>query len=145
MGGMFSPYCTIRRSFKEVTMKKLISLLLIISTPAYADNAVTVHTDDVVTKQYDGGTLLDKEKANKVKDQLIDADACTKENDSYQKSVLLYQANDKIYQDENSLLLNRNVELTKDLNSSRQTSDLEKIGYIILGAAMLYGGSRLVR
>lgn len=126
-------------------MKKLISLILILSTPAYADTAIKVKTGDVVTIPFDQGTLLDTDKATKIKDQLINGDTCAKENESFQKSVDFYKKNQTLYQDENNLLLNQNIELNKSLNSAHRTSDWEKIGYIILGAGILYGASRLTR
>lgn len=128
-------------------MKKLIALLLIVSTPAYAGNAITVHTGDIVQPAYDSGTLLDKDQANKVKDQLIDGDACQKETQSYQKSIDLYKGNEQLYRDENNLLLNRNIELTKTLNDQRSTSDWVKVGYVLLGmsvtALAVYGAGQL--
>jgi hypothetical protein len=130
-------------------MKRFIVLLLLLSTPAYADQAITVHTGDVVTKQFDQGTLLDAPKATKIEDQLIDGDTAKKENASFQKSIELYKANESLYQDENTLLLNRNIELSKALNDSRSTSDWLKVGYFILGAAVVsagvYGASHLVK
>lgn len=126
-------------------MKKIISLLLILSTPAYADQAVLVKTGDIVQLQFDHGTLLDQEKANKIKDQLIERDALQKENESFQKSVELYKNNQKLYQEENDLLLNRNIELTRTLNDTRSTSSWEKIAYVILGAGLIYGASRITR
>lgn len=130
-------------------MKKLIALLLIISTPAYADQAITVHTGDTVTKQFDQGTLLDKPKADKVKNELIDGDACKKENGGYQQEIQLYQNNEKLYQDENTALLNSNTNLTKSLNDSKSMSDWEKAGFFLLGVAVtglaVYGASKVVQ
>lgn len=130
-------------------MKKLIALLLIISTPSYADNAVKVKTGDIVPKEYDGGTLLDSQKAEKIKDQLIERDAFEKQNKSYEKSIDLYKANEQLYQDQNTILLNRNIELTKTLNDTRTTSDWAKIGYFLLGVTItgvaVYGASRLTK
>lgn len=114
-------------------MKKLIALLLILSTPAYAGNAIKVKTGDVVQPTFDQGTLLDKEQADKIKDQLIERDGFEKENTSYKKSVELYEANKVIYQQENTLLLNRNIELSKAVNDSRSRSTWEVIGYVVLG------------
>lgn len=130
-------------------MKKLIAILLILSTPAYADNAIKVKTGDIVQPTFDQGTLLDKEKAEKIKDQLIERDGFEKENLSYKKSVDLYEANKTIYQEENTLLLNRNIELTKTLNNSRQTNDWVKVGYFLLGVGVtglaVYGAARLTK
>lgn len=130
-------------------MKKLIAILLILSTPAYADNAIKVKTGDIVQPTFDQGTLLDKEKAEKIKDQLIERDGFEKENLSYKKSVDLYEANKTIYQEENTLLLNRNIKLTKTLNDSRQTNDWVKVGYFLLGVGVtglaVYGAARLTK
>jgi len=131
--------------FTELTLTKLIALLLIISTPAYAGNAITVKTGDIVPPAFNEGTLLDKEQAGKIKDQLIERDGFEKENKSYQKSIELYKANETIYQSQNEILLNRNIKLSESLNSSRSTSTWEVIGYMALGALTLYGGSRLTR
>ena len=125
-------------------MKKFIAILLILSQPAFADQALPIKLGNPAP--FDG-TILDKEKAEKVKDQLIDADACKLENDSFQKSVDLYKNNQVIYNQENSLLLGRNVELSKALSEAKETSDWTKIGYFALGiivvSAGVYGASRL--
>lgn len=128
-------------------MKKLIALLLIISTPAFAADipAIKVKTGDVVKPEYDQGTLMDKEKAEKIRDELIDKDAYKKENESYKRSIELYRSNEVIYLEQKDMLLKQNIELTKTLNDTRSTSTLEKIGLIILGAGILYGASRLTR
>lgn len=130
-------------------MNKILYLLLMISETTYAASAITVHTGDVITKEFNEGTLLDKEQANKIKDQLIERDAFEKENKSYEKSIELYKANEKLYQDQNSLLLNRNIELTKTVNDTRQTSDWVKVGYFVLGVtitgAAVWGASKLAK
>ena len=130
-------------------MKKLLVLLLVLSTPAYADSAIKVHTGDVVAPAYDQGTLLDVEKAVKIRDQLVDGDSCKKENESFQKSIDLYKSNETLYQGENTLLLNRNIELSKTLNDSRETSDWVKVGFFALGVVItgtaVWGASRLAK
>ena len=125
-------------------MKKLIALLLIISLPAHADQAQPIKAGQPAP--YDG-TVLDKEKAGKIKDQLIERDEFQRLNDSYQKSIDIYKANETIYNQENSLLLSRNVELSKALNDAKATSDWTKVGYFVLGivvvSAGVYGASKL--
>jgi hypothetical protein len=128
-------------------MKKLLSLLLIISTPAYAGNAIKVHTGDVVTKEFNEGTLLDKEQAERIKDQLIERDAFEKESASYKKSVELYKNNEVILSNQKDLLLNQNIKLTETLNDQRDMSEWTKVGYFVLGIAItgaaVYGASQL--
>ena len=130
-------------------MNKLISILLILSTPAYAGNAVKVHTGDVVTKEYNEGTLLDKEQAERIKDQLIERDAFEKENASYKKSVELYKSNEVILSNQKDLLLNQNIKLTETLNDQRDMSEWTKAAYFVLGVAVtglaVYGASRLAK
>ena len=45
------------------------------------------------------------------------------------------------------MLLNQNIELTKTLNDTRETSDWVKVGYFVLGIAVtgaaVYGASKL--
>lgn len=120
----------------ENILNKLIALLLILSTPAYAGNATRVHTGDVVTKEYNEGTLLDKEQADRIKDQLIERDAFEKENASYKKSVELYKSNEVILSNQKDLLLNQNIKLTETLNDQRDMSEWTKIGYFVLGVAV---------
>lgn len=114
-------------------MKKYIALLLLFSFPAYADNAVKVKTGDIVKPEYNEGTLLDKEKAEKIKDQLIERDGFQKENESYKKTVELYKANETIYMDQKDMLLKQNIELSGALNDSRSTSNWERLAYVLLG------------
>jgi hypothetical protein len=124
-------------------MKKLITLLLLLASPAYADQAlpITKGQPSPVT-----GTVLDTEKAKKVEDQLIDADTCQKENTSYQQSIDLYKKNEVIYNQENSMLLGRNVDLSKALSEAKETSDLTKILYFVGGIAVVgiaaYAGNK---
>jgi hypothetical protein len=134
-------------------MKKTIIMILlssvILNPVAAADSALKVKAGEAVPKQYDQGTLLDPGQASKIKQQLQDADDCTKENKSYQKSVELYKSNETAYQDENTLLLNRNLSLSKSLNDAKETSDLTKILYFGLGVVItggaFYGASKLVK
>ncbi len=114
-------------------MIKLISLLLITAQPVYADQAIKVHTGDVVKPEFDQGTLLDAQKADKIRDQLIDGDACQKEKESFQKSIELYRQNETLYTEQKNILLNSNIELSKALNESRSTSNWERLGYVLLG------------
>ncbi len=135
------------RLLRILKMNKLISLLLIISTPAYAGNAIKVHTGDVVTKEFNEGTLLDKEQAERIKDQLIERDAFEKENASYKKSVDLYKNNEVILSNQKDLLLNQNIKLTETLNDQRDMSEWTKIGYFVLGIGIaglaVYGAGQL--
>lgn len=130
-------------------MNKLLALLLILAQPVYADNAIKVHTGDVVKPEFNEGTLMDKEKAEKIRDELIEKDALVKEKESYEKSIKLYEENKTIYQVENDMLLHRNIELSKALNDARETSDWVKVGYFVLGVAItgvaVYGAAKIAK
>ncbi len=133
-------------------MKLLItSLLIFVFTvqTALADKAITVETGHVVTKEYDQGTLLDKEKSRKIRDELIEKDGLVKLNESLNKSIDLYKSNEEIMLKQKDLLLNQNIELTKTLNDTRSVSGWEKVGYFILGVAItgaaVYGASKLAK
>jgi len=95
------------------------------------------------------GTLLDKETANKVKNELIEKDALVKTNESLNRSIKLYKDNQDILGDQKDMLIKQNIELTKTLNDARDTSDWVKVGYFVLGVvvtgAAAYGASRLVK
>lgn len=127
-------------------MKSIIIALLIISQPALADTAINISKGQPAP--YDG-VLMDKEKAEKIRDELIEKDALVKINESLNKSVILHRSNEDILTNQNKMLLNQNIEVTKALNESRETSTLTKIGYflggVIITGAAVYGASRLVK
>lgn len=129
---------------KNLFIAALISLTII--NPVYADEATPIKKGD--PSPYTG-TVLDTEKANKIKDQLIERDSFEKENQSYKKSIDLYKSSETILYGQKDMLLNQNIELTKTLNDTRSTSDWLKVGYFVLGVAVtglaVYGASRLNR
>ena len=130
-------------------MKKTLILILLLANinTAVADQAVTVKAGDVVSQSYDRGTLLDREKAEKIKDELIEKDGLVKQVESYDKTIKLYRSNEDILNSQKDMLLKQNIELTKTLNDTRQTSDWVKIGFFVLGIGIaglgVYGASRL--
>ena len=130
--------------FKKILI--CITLISLISTNCYADQAVEVKKGDIVP--YDG-SLLDREKANKIRDELIEKDGLVRTNESLNKSIQLYRSNELIYNDQKKLLLDQNIELTKTLNDTRETSTFTKVLYFLGGVALtgaaVYGASRLVK
>lgn len=93
------------------------------------------------------GTLLDKESSNKVKNELIEKDALQKTNESLNRSIKLYRDNEDILADQKDMLIKQNIELTKTVNDTRETSGWVKVGYFVLGIAVtsaaVYGASKL--
>jgi hypothetical protein len=129
--------------------KQILSLMLIslmVANNCFANQAVNIDKDQ---KAPFSGVLFDKEKANNVKNELIEKDSLVKTNESLNKSINLYRSNQDLVNKENDLLLNQNVKLTENLNSAREMSDIAKIGYFLLGVAVtgaaVYGASRLAK
>jgi len=130
-------------------MKLLIATILTLIFTiqvALADTAVNLSKDQPAP--YDG-VLLDKEKADKIRDELIDKDALEKTNESLNKSINLYRSNEDILNNQKGMLINQNIELTKALNDTRETSGWTKVGYFLLGVAVtgvaVYGATRLAK
>lgn len=128
-------------------MKLFITTLLIFAFTiqcAIADNAVELDKGQPAPFP---GTLLDKETSQKVKNDLIERDALKSTNESLNRSIKLYKDNQNILHDQKDMLLNQNIELTKTLNDTRETSDWVKVGYFVLGivitGAGVYGASKL--
>ena len=125
-------------------MKTLLILLLIFTQVGYANQATDIKKDQPAP--YDG-VIMDKEKANNVKNELIEKDGLEKTNESLQKTITLYGKNQDLYEQKSDMLLKQNIELTKSLNDTRKMNDLEKIGLFVLGVAVtglaVYGASRL--
>jgi hypothetical protein len=133
-------------------MKLLIAAILLFSftvQSALANDAITVKEGQVVTKPFDGGTLMDKEMAEKVRDELIEKDYLEKTNESLNKTIILHRSNEEILTNQKGILLNQNIELTKTLNDTRSVSGWEKVGYFVLGvvvtSAAVYGAARLAK
>lgn len=130
-------------------MKKILSLILLSSIfihPALVDQAIDLKEGQIAPY---AGTLLDKEKANKVKNELIEKDGLKEDNTSLNKQLIYYKSNEDLLNKKGDMLLNQNIEMTKVLNDARNTSTLEKIGFFVLGVvvtgAAVYGASRLTR
>ena len=128
-------------------MKLFITTLLIFAFTiqcAIADNAVELDKGQPAPFP---GTLLDKATSQKVKNELIERDALKSTNDSLNRSVKLYKDNQDILHDQKEMLFKQNIELTKTLNDTRETSDWVKVGYFVLGivvtGAGVYGASKL--
>lgn len=132
-------------------MKLLVAIILLFTftiQAAFADNAVTVKEGFVVPKEYNQGTLMDKEKAEKVRDELIEKDVLQKTNDSLNKSILIYKSNEEIFNNQKDMLIKQNIALTETLNDSRETSGWVKAGYFVLGVAVtglaVWGASKAI-
>lgn len=66
-------------------------------------------------------------------------------NESLERSVVIYKNNEEQSEKQINIALTRNTDLAKELASARSTSDLERIIYVILGAAAMYGGAKVAK
>ena len=127
-------------------LKYLLIISMISSQPVFADNSINLNKGDSAPYS---GVLLDKEKADKIRDELIDKDALVKINESLNKSVIIYRSNEDILNGQKNMLVNQNIELTKVLNDTRETSSWVRVGYFVLGIAVtsaaVYGATRLAK
>lgn len=127
-----------------IIKKLLVISLIFVQIPVYANQAIDLEKDQ---KAPYSGTLLDKEKANNVKNELLEKDSLAKQNESLNKELNLFKVNQDYMNEKNDLLLKQNIDLTKNLNDTRQMSDWTKVGYFLLGVVVVgagvYGASRL--
>lgn len=95
------------------------------------------------------GLLLSNKKANEVKNELVERDKVKEINKSLEISLNLEKENFKLSEDKNKLLINRNDELSKQLQDSREMSDIKKILWFALGVVAtggaVYGASKLAK
>lgn len=111
-----------------------------------------VHAEDVVILQKDSpapftGLLFTQQKANELKNGLVERDGLLKINESLNKSLTLQ---DNIIQKKDegiTTLLDQNDRLAKSLYNERTVSDWTRAGYFILGViitgAAFYGAQRI--
>lgn len=130
-------------------IKKILTVMLISLTvvnSSFANQAIDVKAGQAAP--YDG-VLLDKEKANEIKNELIDKDGLTQINLSLNKTIELHQKNTDTLNQSNAILMDRNLDLTKELNSSRELSTFTKVLYFVGGVALtgaaVWGASKLSR
>ena len=119
-------------------MKKLIALLLLVCSPAYANTAVLLKGQPAPW----GGILMSQEKAEQVRQIKLDLDLKLVEVD-----ILTRQ--NKLLTDYTATSEQHIQSLSKQVVESRDNSMLGKIGYFLLGAAtttiIAYGVSQSLR
>lgn len=108
----------------------LISLIIVNSLGAYAEDVI--YLDKGKAAPYDG-YLFTPEKAKDTRLQLIEGDYNKDLVKSLTKTIDLYQSNEEISNKKVDLLLDQNDKLAVQLNSSRQVSNWEKVGYFLGG------------
>lgn len=110
-------------------MKKIIIyhlLIFLIIESSYAQNAIDITKGQPAPYS---GVLLSKEKAESIKNELIEKDKLKEINESYKRTVNLYKENEQYFNEQIKFLRNENNELNKKANFT----DIEKIGWFTLG------------
>lgn len=131
---------------KTLWINLIISSTLLLNSLCFAQDSVLLHQNDKAP--YDG-ILLTQDKAQDVKNKLLEGDSYKLLNDSLNKSLNL-QA-DIITKDDNkiNLCMDQNDKLAKSLQSSTTMSDWEKVGYFLVGvfatAAAIYGAHQIYK
>ncbi len=113
-------------------LKKILILLLISLTAnnSYAADVTELKKDQPAPYT---GFLFTPEKAQEVKNQLVEADRLKEINESYKRSIELYKDNEKLHEERMTKTMAQADNLAKNLYETRSTSTLEKFGYFFLG------------
>lgn len=127
-------------------MKKLITILLIISHWVFADEAVFLNKNDPAP--YDG-FLITPAKVQEIKQVKFERDTYLKLNESYDKSLKLQEDINSKNQDKIKLLLDQNDKLAKTAYDSQSINTLEKALWFVGGMVAVglgaYGISQVSR
>lgn len=115
--------------------------LLIDSTP------ITVLTKGTPSP-YDG-VLFPKDKADILKNEIIDLNTCTTDKTSLNTEIDLYKSNQSLISQQVTLLLNQNQVLIEAKSKEESTSEVKKYVYfasgILVTALSVYLGSRFTK
>lgn len=129
--------------------KQMLLAMLIFSIAANSYAAGTSYDLKAGQAAPVDGVLLDKVKANEVKNELLEKDGLVKLNQSLTLSLELMDKNQSILTQKTDLLLAQNTDLIKANNDSRSTSTWAAIGYTLLGVGIaglgVWGASKLAR
>lgn len=122
----------------------LSSSLMIESNIAFARGGDVVFLEQNAPAPFKG-ILFTNEKALDMEKQLKECDDLQLQIDSFNKSIALYKANETLYDNKISLLVDQNGKLINNLNSSHELSKWENAGWFILGMIAISGGLYLGR
>lgn len=112
----------------------LLKILLIFSLSVNNAYAVDVSLLDKDQPAPYKGYLFTEEKTLQIRRDLLEFDNQKSVIESYQRSINLYKANEQTYIDKTTILLQQNDKLAQSVYQAKSTSDLEKVGYFLLGA-----------
>ena len=118
----------------------LIFLIAVNSIPSAAYDAKLLEKGDISPFQ---GVLFSTDDANKIRVELLERDTFLFLNESYKRSLDLTDKNMKLKDEQLDLVMNRNLDLTKALNSQKDMNNWERALWFGLGIAVstltLYG------
>ena len=115
-------------------MKYLLILFLLFNSIVKADDVVFLPAGE--SKNYDG-YLFTPQKAQDVKNTLIERDGLLKLNESLQRSLNLQSGIIEADQKKIQLLLDQNDKLAQSLGSSQSLNNLERFGWFLVGVVSI--------
>ena len=124
------------------TVIKLFLILSILSTNANADIAIEIKGGD---RAPFSGMLMDAEKSNKIRIQLLEGDYNKALAESYLRSIDRYKQNEKLYEERSALLLNQNSKLIDQIKVNEASDTLSHILWIGAGMAITVLGGLIVK
>ena len=113
-----------------------------ISTKSLANESVYLSKDSPAPFS---GFLLPQSKVLEFRNMEIKNKEYKLTNESLERSIVIYKNNEEQSEKQIDIALTRNTELAKELASARSTSDLQRIIYVLLGAAAMYGGAKVAK
>lgn len=122
-----------------------VSSALIVN-PLYANDVVYLEKDK--PSPY-SGILFPVERANELRKMAIELETLRAINESYSKSIQLYQKTMQLNDEKYLLIYNQNDRLSEALVESRRSSDLQKIIWFGLGVLAtgfaVYGAKKVIQ
>src|SRR5690606_36080133 len=103
-------------------LKTILLIFLIAGNNVQAYDSVFLSKNDPAPYE---GLLFNIKDANKLRIELIEKDTFKTLNDSYERSLKLLDGNLKLKDEQIDLLVNRNIDLTKSLNSQKSMNNYE--------------------
>ena len=131
--------------------QKILLITSIVTSSAILTN-VALAGEDAVYLEKDSkapyaGILLPVDKATNVRKSLIELDTLKAINESYAKSIQMYQSAIQISDQKYNTLLDQNDKLAVSLIEARKSSDLQKIlwfGFGVIATGFAFYGAKKV-
>ena len=124
----------------------VVSNALVFNPLARANEVV--HLEQGKPSPY-SGVLFPVEKANELRKMAIELETLRSINESYIKSIGLYQKTIQLHEEKYQLVYNQNDKLSEALVESRRSSDLQKIIWFSLGVLAtgfaVYGAKKVTQ